>query len=202
MFGTLITIPIITIFLFYGEQILKLLFPNASNGAEILKISSISILFITITQMLNVILYGIGKSKIPIIAVTSGVVVKAVLNNILIPKVDLPIGGTKGAAIATVMYNVVIFTISLIAVKKYTNIKIYKSNIIKPILGSILMIITSKITIQILNIGNLQIGKNNIFSLVISLVSGTIIYIISLFLLKIIKTKDIFFIKIRKNSNA
>lgn len=194
LFGTLITIPIIAIFIFFGDEILKLLFPNASSGATILKISSISILFITITQMLNVILYGIGKSRVPIIAVTCGVIVKAILNNILVPRVDLAVGGTKGAAIATVTYNVVIFAISLLAVKKYTNIKIYKSNIIKPILASIIMIYSSKVVINFLNF--------NIVNLIISLLVGGVFYIISLFLLRILRKKDIFFIKLRKKQKT
>ncbi len=196
-FGLTLTVPIIVTFLFYGEEILKLLFPNASSGAVILKISSISILFITITQMLNVVLYGIGKSKVPIIAVTCGVLVKALLNNILVPKVNLPIGGTKGAAIATVAYNSVIFTISLIAVKKYTNITIYKSNLIKPLICSSLMIFSSQIAYKILSV-----NINNIVGLLISLILGLIIYIISLFLVKILNKNEIFFIKFRKNSNA
>ena len=191
LFGTIITIPIIAIFICFGDEILKLLFPNASSGAVI--ISSVSILFITITQMLNVILYGIGKSKVPIIAVTCGVIVKAVLNNILVPRIDLAIGGTNGAAIATVMYNVVIFTISLIAVKKYTNIKIYKSNIIKPILASIIMIISCRVAFKFLNL-----NIHSIIVLLMSLIIGVIFYIISLFILGILRKNDIFFIKLRK----
>ncbi len=193
LFGTLMTIPIISIFICFGDEILKLLFPNASSGATILKISSISIIFITINQMLNVILYGIGKTKVPIIAVTCGVIVKAILNNILVPRVDLIIGGTNGAAIATVMYNVVTFVISLIAVKKYTNVKIYKSNIIKPIIASIIMILGSKIAFKFLNL-----NIHSIMVLLISLIIGASIYIISLFLLGILRKKDIFFISLRK----
>ena len=196
-FGLMLTVPIVCIFIFYGEEILRLLFPNASSGAIILKISAISILFITVTQMLNVILYGIGKAKIPIIAVTVGVLVKALLNNILIPRVDLPIGGTKGAATATVTYNIVICAISLIAVQKYTNIKIYKANIVKIIIGSLLMIVTSKISYQIINL-----KINNIMSLAISLILGLILYIFSLNFLKILNKNEIFFIKFRKNDKA
>ncbi len=195
LFGTMITIPIIMIFLFWGDEILKILFPNASSGAIILKISSISIFFITITQMFNVILYGIGQSKIPIIAVTIGVIVKAVLNNILIPRVDLTFGGTKGAALATVMYNAVIFTVSFIAVKKYTNIKIHLSSIIKPVVASLFMILCSKITNNILS-GRLS----SMYILVCSFLMSLIVYIISLFLLKIFNKNDIFFIKLKRKN--
>ncbi len=134
LFGSSISIPIIAIFLFFGDEILKVLFPNASSGGNILKISAISIIFITITQMLNGVLYGIGKSNVPIIAVTAGVIAKAFFNNLLIPKVNFVLGGTNGAAFATVMDNLIVFIITIIAVKKYTSIKIYKSSFIKPLI--------------------------------------------------------------------
>lgn len=194
LFGSIIAIPVTFIFIFLGDEILKALFPNASSGSIILKISAISIIFISMTQMLNGVLYGIGKSKVPIIAVTLGVIVKAILNNLLVPRVDLFFGGTKGAAIATVMYNVVTFSITFIAIKKYTNIKIYKSNILKPTIGSTFMIIIAKVIYYFL--GN---NIREIFTLIISLFIGLICYIISLFLLKALRKNDIFFIKFRKN---
>ena len=194
LFGMSITIPLVAIFLFFGDELLKLLFPNASSGAEILQISAISIIFITLIQMLNGILYGIGKSNIPIIATLVGLGIKSVLNNLLVPMVDMPFGGTKGAALATVMYNLVAFLITIIAIKKYTNIKVYKSSIIKPTLATILMIVIAKITFKILN--------NNIsyiISLMVALILGGIFYLISLFFLKIFRKNDIFFMKFRKN---
>ncbi len=195
LFGTAIAIPIVAIFIFFGDEMLRLLFPNASSGAEILKISSISIIFITMVQMLNGILYGIGKSGVPIISVTLGVIIKAILNNILVPRVDLSFGGTKGAALATVLYNVVAFIITIIAVKKYTNIKIYKANILKPIIGSIFMIVISKIIFAIFSV-----NLNNTISLLISFIFGAIVYILSMFILKVIKPKDILFMKFKRNN--
>ena len=194
LFGSVLSIPIAMIFLFYGSEILKLLFPNASSGAEILKISAISVILITMIQMFNGILYGIGKSKVPIISVTCGLIVKAILNNILVPRVDLPFGGTKGAAIANVMYDVVSFIVTILAVKKYTNIKISKSSIIKPMIGTILLIITSKIAYSILNV---KLSAS--ISLLASLIIGMIFYIISLFILKVFRKKDIFLLKFNKN---
>ena len=194
LFGMTITIPIVAIFLFFGDELLKLLFPNASSGAEILKISSISIILITFIQMLNGILYGIGKSNIPIIATIAGVSIKIILNNILVPRVDMPFGGTKGAALATVKYNLVAFVITIYAIKKYTNIKIYKSSIIKPTIGTALMIIIAKIVFSLLSN-----SLSYILSLMISLILGGAVYLICLSLFKILGKNDIFFMNFRKN---
>ncbi len=194
LFGSVLSIPISAIFLFYGSEILQMLFPNASSGAEILKISAISVILITMIQMLNGILYGIGKSNVPIIAVTFGLIVKAILNNVLVSRVDLPFGGTKGAAIANVMYDVVSFIITILAIKKYTKIKINKSSIIKPAIGTIILIIVSKIAFKVINV-NLGLSV----SLLTSLTIGLIVYIISLIVLKVFKIRDVALINFRKN---
>lgn len=52
LFGAMISIPIIMLFMIFGKEILKVLFPNASDGSEILKISSLSIIFIALGQHL------------------------------------------------------------------------------------------------------------------------------------------------------
>lgn len=192
LFGAIITVPAIAIFLSFGEEILNLLFPNASNGVNILKMSSISILLIAIEQTFNNILYGIGRSRVPIIAVSIGVIVKAILNKLLVPRVDLIIGGTVGAAFATVMYNLTTLIISYIAVKKYTKIKLSISSIGKPIMSGICMIIISKILFNIITFISPKIA------LLISLVVGTFIYIVMLFLTGAFKFRDINFIRIKR----
>ncbi len=193
LFASVLAIPISAIFFFYGTEILKLLFPNASSGAEILKISAISVILIAMIQMLNVILYGIGKSNVPIIAVTVGLIIKTLLNNILVSRIDLPFGGTKGAAIANVMYDVASFIVTVIAVKKYTNIKIDKSSIIKPTIATIFSIIISKITYKFM-----IISLSASISLLVSLFIGSIVYIIFLFILKIYRKNDIILLKLKK----
>ena len=65
----------------FGKEILKVLFPNASDGSEILKISSLSIIFIALGQTFNGVLYGIvsihRQNKIQIVwKKTVGVLVR------------------------------------------------------------------------------------------------------------------------------
>lgn len=65
LLGILIGIPCTIGMNIYAEQILNLLFPNANSGITILKISSISIVFIILTQTINATLQGLGKVLIP-----------------------------------------------------------------------------------------------------------------------------------------
>ena len=52
----------------FAGPILKLLFPNASDGAVILQISALTILFTILDQTINGALQGYGKLKIPAIS--------------------------------------------------------------------------------------------------------------------------------------
>ncbi len=52
----------------FAGPILNLLFPNASNGAVILQISSLTILFTILDQTINGVLQGYGKLLIPAIS--------------------------------------------------------------------------------------------------------------------------------------
>lgn len=65
LLGLLIGIPCTFGMNIYSEQILDLLFPKASAGVNILKISSFSIVFIILTQTVNASLQGLGKELIP-----------------------------------------------------------------------------------------------------------------------------------------
>ena len=55
-----------------------MLFPNASSGEFIFQISSISIVFITLEQTINGALQGLGKLKVPVIALSIGVSIKLI----------------------------------------------------------------------------------------------------------------------------
>jgi stage V sporulation protein B len=186
LFGATISIPIIMLFMIFGKEILKVLFPNASDGSEILKISSLSIIFIALGQTFNGVLYGIGKTNIPIISVSVGVIAKLICNQILVPHVEWKIGGTVGAAIGGIIYNATTMIISYIAIKKYTPIIIKKSSIIKPILASTIMTIISKMIF-----GYLILSTKLSIALIITIFIGAIIYIMLLILMKAIRVNEI-----------
>ena len=171
--GLTIAVPTTLVFFVFSNEILSMLFPNASDGGTILKISSFQILFLTVEQITNIILNGIGKNSIPIKAITIGVIVKAILNKILVHRIDLAIGGTVGAAIATIACHLIASSISLISLIKETKIKITISNLIKPSLASLMMIGTSKFSYIYLNcIDNFKIR------LIGSLGLGTLVFIV------------------------
>lgn len=117
------------IYVIFANQILKILFPNASEGASLLRISSISIIFITIEQILSNILHGIGKTTIIVKSAIIEAVIKIFFNLILVTKVNFVLGGTKGAAFSTLISHIVVDIILLIAMVKQTKIHLKWKNI-------------------------------------------------------------------------
>lgn len=197
----LISFPCMAIFFIFSEQILKLLFPNAYLGANMLKICSLSIIFVAITQTIGGILQGLKKVKEPLIAIGVSSIVKLLLNLILVPIKELNI---KGAIISSLVSHVVLFIISYVYLKKYTyfNMNIIKF-IIKPIIATIIM---SAISVSIYNI-NLSLSGN--IKLILAIFMGIISYIISIFSLKILSKEEIYMLpygnklyKIKKIKNA
>ena len=174
----LISLPCIAIFFTFPQQILKLLFPNAYLGASMLKICSLSIVFVTITQTIGGILQGLKRVKEPLIAIGIGSIVKLVLNLVLVPIKSLNI---NGAIIASLVSHIIVFSISYYYLKKYLSyrIKIIKF-IIKPILATIAMMLTS------LLIYNLRIFNLQNINLIFALLVGAIVYVMLIVLLKIL----------------
>ena len=183
--GLIIALPATAIFCFYSNQILNLLFPNASAGDVILQISSISIIFVAIEQTIRGVLIGIGNNKVPIISITIGVIVKYILNKALIP-INTYFGGINGAAISNLISHIVVTMLGYIYLKKVINVKIEKANIIKLAISTIIFIVSSKILYYIM-----ILKLNAKISLIISIVIGIIIYIILAIILKIINTKQL-----------
>ena len=92
----------------YAKQILYLLFPNAVKGSTLLAISSITIIFTAMAQTINGALQGLGKVRIPAIALGCGVLTKLITNIVLIPMEGVY---ENGAAIGSVLCHIVSFTI-------------------------------------------------------------------------------------------
>lgn len=187
-FSLLITILIglpcaIGLFIF-SDEIISLLFPNASSGGELLAISSITVIFVVITQTLNGALQGLGKVSVPMLATAIGLVTKIILNVILI---RIPELGINGAAISSIVNNFVVCIIEFIILKKMINIEFKISKfIIKPIIVTLIMAISSyNIYSFLMNFLCFNL------SIILSLIFAVIIYSILVIFLKIFSYEEL-----------
>ena len=175
----LISLPCTAILNAFAGPILKLLFPNAYLGETMLKICSLSIVFVALTQTMGGVLQGLKKVKQPVIAIGVGAVIKLILNPILL---NIKILNINGAIIATIISQIVTFGISFYYLRKYIGIKIgIIKFVIKPMTATILMILISW-----------NMYNNMQVNLIASLLIGIIVYLICIIALKILSREEIY----------
>lgn len=135
--NSLFIFPCMAGFFVLSEPILKLLYPSVPDGALVLTLLTASLPFSSINFILNGVLYGIGKTYVPAIALTVGSVLKLGLNIWL---VNIPEINIYGAVFSTVLYNILIFVIELAVVRRSVKLQIdIKRCFIKPIFSSSVM---------------------------------------------------------------
>lgn len=179
----------------FAEPILKLLFPNANAGTEMLKISAWSIIFVVMLQTINGTLQGLGKVNIPVISLMIGIIVKFILNVILIDNESICV---KGATISSLVSHMIVLIICFVYLIKYTNITFnFKQLFLKPIIATGIMMIVSHYIFTKLKI-----------NIIVTIVVGIIIYGILIIIMKILTRDEIFMLPygkkaygMRKNKN-
>lgn len=188
LIALLVGIPCTVGLMLFAQPILELLFPNQSAGANLLQISAVSITFMMLNQNVNAVLQGLGKTIIPTIGLIIGMIVKLSLNLLLVPinPYDFFLGGTRGAAIATALSNIIMFIVSAIFLKKFIKIGIQKKQIIKICMATIMMAIC---TVFIYN-SFLGIISSKL-CIILALVFAIAIYLVLILILRVFSEEEI-----------
>ena len=171
-----------------ANPILELLFPNQSSGAFLLQISAISITFIMLNQNISAVLHGLGKTIIPAVSLVISSIIKLILNTVLV-KINpgtFILGGTAGAAFATVISHIFSFLISLYILRKNIKIKFGIRSIIKPMVATIMMTIC-----MIFTYNNLLRIVSEKMCIILTIFSAIIIYIVLILILRVFSEKEI-----------
>ena len=180
----LIVIPCAIGFITLAEPILTMLYPNASDGAHILQIAAVTMIFVAMNHTLQGSLFGLGKMYVPALALLTGSVVKICLNLILIRNPNINI---YGAMISSFVCQIITFTIIYATLKKSIDFKIdVKNGILKPLLSGIIMSLVIIVTYMLLN----KILGNSLTT-IICILLGAVSYLISILLLKTLSKNDI-----------
>lgn len=180
----LIVIPCAIGFITLAEPILTMLYPNASDGAHILQIAAVTMIFVAMNHTLQGSLFGLGKMYVPALALLTGSVVKICLNLILIRNPNINI---YGAMISSFVCQIITFTIIYTTLKKSIDFKIdVKNGILKPLLSGIIMSLVIIVTYMLLN----KILGNSLTT-IICILLGAVSYLILILLLKTLSKNDI-----------
>jgi len=183
----LIGLPCTFGMIIFADPILNLLFPNAPEGAILLRWCSLTIILTLLIQTTSGALQGLGKVMVPAISGGVGLIIKLILNLVLIP---IPSIGVNGAAIASVIYHIFSFSIVFYVLNKTVKLDIkFKKHIFKPIIATVIMCICSYY-LYILLYGILSIKV----SVIIAILCAMLIYVISIIILRIFTKEEIFMV--------
>ena len=167
-----------------AEPILKMLYPSAPEGALILQLLVLTLPLCSLTYILNGVLYGAGKLKVPAIALGIGAIVKLILN---ISLISIPSLNIYGAVISTITYQTVVFIIETVIVYRTVDITLdYRQCFLKPALSALVMSIAVWVAYSLVS----RIAGNTV-STVISVAFGVIVYAVALFIFKTFTKEDI-----------
>lgn len=180
----LIGLPCTAGMLIFAEPILKLLFPAQSAGTFLLQISSLAIIFTVLAQTINGALQGLGKVMVPAMAFAVGVVAKFIINVTLVP---IPKIGVNGAAIGTIVCNVIACLIGFTVLRKNMDIEFkFSKYILKPIMATLIMSVCSyAVYIVLLKFIPLKIAA------IIAIGLAIVIYVLAIISLKIFTKEEI-----------
>lgn len=128
-----------------------------------------STLLLGLYQTTRGTLQGMGKTYLPVINLTVGIIIKGILNYVL---VAIPRLGIQGAGIATVTGFTVSVILNLFYVKKYTQFKMdWKKSLFLPLLSTCIM---SLAVLLVYHFANQFLG--NTLAVIIAIVTGIITY--------------------------
>ena len=179
-----------------AKPILELLFPNQSSGEFLLQISALSITVIMLSQNVNSVLHGLGKTIIPAVVLGVGSIIKLILNLTLVkvnPETFI-LGGTAGAALATVISNITSFLIVLYIMRKNITINFGLKTIYKPIVATCMMAICLIFTYEnLLGIISRQL------CIIITLIVAVVVYMLLILKLKVFSESEIQMLPYGKN---
>ncbi len=169
----------------FAEQILKLLYPNAPEGAQLLQITSLTIILMMMAQTINGVLQGIGKYRVPATALALGVIAKFILNLILIP---IPSIGINGVAIGSIVCHIISFSIGFAVLKRSMKIKFDANKfLIKPLLATAIMCLISYLAYLLL----VQFISWKL-SAIVAIILAVPIYALAVAIMKILDKEEIY----------
>lgn len=183
--STVVALPSLAGLYFLAPQILHLVFRNQAQGANILKYSSLSILFIILAQTTTAILQATTSKRIPVINLFIGCIVKVIVTGILVP---MPQFNIYGAIVGTFAAYATAVSLNLRLIKRTLGIQAdFNEAFIKPAYASVGMIVA--VAFAYAKVYNHTMS--NSISCLIAIFIGIIIYGILISILKVFNYKDI-----------
>jgi stage V sporulation protein B len=189
LISTLLILPCCIGFIVLAKPIYMVIYHNAPLGYDLLALMSVSLIFSALAQTVNGSLQGIGKVFVPAMGLLVGCVIKVILNLTLI---RIPSVNIYGAAISSIVCQIVAFIISFVIMRRYIRLEITPMKyVIKPVASALIMGAAAfsvyKLVYAVLGTGFMS----NLIGVVAAVVVAVIVYAALIFGLRILDKEEI-----------
>ncbi len=185
LISTLIILPCAAGLIILAEPFFQLLYPNAPQGASLLRIASVALIFTALDQTIAGSLQGLGRVRVPATGLACGAAVKLVLNLILI---RIPSVNIYGAAISSVACHLVAFLICFSSLQKAIPVKMKRTKYFtKPVLCTLVMSVVTWGSYRL----TLWLCHSNPVAVAVSVVLSVAVYFVSVFGLHILNRREV-----------
>lgn len=185
LISILLILPCAIGYITLAEPIYMLLYPNAKLGYDLLRLSSVALIFTALNQTISGSLQGMGKAFVPATGLLIGCFVKIILNIVLIRQPSINI---YGAAISSIACQTVSFAVCFTVLAKNLTLKFsFAKYIAKPLLSGGVMGIFAVVFYKAMMI----LTNSNIVSTIVTIILAAAVYFCLVFALKILSEKEI-----------
>ena len=189
LISILIILPCAIGYMVLAEPIYNIIYPATPDGYDLLSLMSVALVFSALTQTITGALQGIGKVYVPAVSILIGCIFKVVLNITLI---RIPSVNIYGAAISSIVCQIVAFLINFFVLIRYIPIKLSLGKYIaKPLVSGLVMggVAFGMYTLLAKVMGAGYI--NNLITTVVSIGVSAVVYFGFVFALRIMSKDDI-----------
>ena len=189
LISILIILPCAIGYIVLAEPIYNIIYPATPDGYDLLSLMSVALVFSALTQTITGALQGIGKVYVPAVSILIGCIFKVVLNLTLI---RIPSINIYGAAISSIVCQIVAFLINFFVLIRYIPIKLSLGKYIaKPLVSGIVMGAVAfgmyTLLTKVMGAGYI----NNLIATVVSIGVSAVVYFGFVFALRIMSKDDI-----------
>lgn len=190
LISILLILPCAIGYIVMAQPIYNIIYPAAPDGADLLAIMAVALIFSALTQTLTGALQGIGKVYIPAIGILAGCVCKVVLNLTLI---RIPSINIYGAAFSSIICQLVAFLVNFLVLIRFIPLKItLVKYILKPLAAGIIM---GGVAFGLYTLLHSLLGGTgytaNLIAALIAIAAAGIVYIALILLFKTMDKNDI-----------
>lgn len=168
LISTLLVLPCCMGLITLAQPIFDLIYPATNDGADLLQLAAIALIFTALDQTICGALQGVGKVFAPAIGLMCGATIKVILNTILI---RIPSINIYGAAFSSIICHLVAFSVCFYLLHRAIPLKIEpKKYVIKPILANLAMGVFSMLAYRLCLILTGSNGVSTLVSIALSAV--------------------------------